>query len=103
MKKKLVLVGVIGTLFLSSLNGCGSTREEKAAVECATKIGFEKCLSSNDNLYYDKDTKIVYYLLSTNQHFGQQGYGYGYMSPYYSENGNICKYNLNTNKIEEIK
>lgn len=41
-----------------------------------------------DFLYYANDTHIVYYLVSD-----RLGYkGFGFMSPYYDNNGKMCKY-----------
>jgi len=50
-------------------------------------------------LSYDIDTRIIYYYFKDSS--GNQGYGY--MSPYISENGNFCKYDVNERKIIEIK
>lgn len=56
-------------------------------IEKAKADGTKGCLIRINNSYlaYDIDTKIVYYVFS-------KGYK-GYMSPYYSENGNLYKYN----------
>lgn len=51
------------------------------------------------NLYYENNTKIIYFLF--NEVTGKCGYGY--MSPYYSENGNLCKWDTVENKIVEIE
>lgn len=50
-------------------------------------------------LVYDKETRVVYYKYedSDNGHYQ----GYGYMAPYYSSNGKLCKY-VN-DQIIEIK
>ena len=39
-------------------------------------------------MVYDKDTHVMYYLFSKSG--GRRGYGY--MSPYYNENGQMCYY-----------
>ncbi len=49
-----------------------------------------------ENLYYDLNTKIVYMLF--NEYTGNAGYGY--MSPYYAENG---KPYIWENGLKEIK
>lgn len=50
-------------------------------------------------LVYDRETRIIYYKYKDNDGGGYQGYGY--MAPYYSSNGKLCKY-VN-DKIIEIK
>lgn len=49
----------------------------------------------NTNLIYDKNTKIIYYYNETHYYFVS--------IPYYSENGKLCKYNEQEQKIEELK
>lgn len=39
-------------------------------------------------LYYANDTHIVYYITS----YGDGRRGFGFMSPYYNNNGKMCKY-----------
>ena len=46
-----------------------------------------------------KGTKIIYIVF--NAHGGY--YGYGYMSPYYSSDGNLCKFDEGTNSFIEIE
>lgn len=43
-----------------------------------------------EELAYDTNTGIVYYLFKQPQSFGNKGYGF--MSPYLGENGHPCKY-----------
>ena len=51
----------------------------------------------NDVLSYDSDTKVVYYYFREINGY----WGYGYMSPYISENGKYCRY-IN-GEIVEVK
>ena len=54
-------------------------------------------IKNTSYLYYDVHTKIVYIVTAE-----CRGYdGYGFMSPYYSENGNLCRYI--DNEIIEIQ
>lgn len=39
-------------------------------------------------MVYDKDTYVMYYLF----YRGASNQGYGYMSPYYNEHGQMCYY-----------
>ena len=50
------------------------------------------------DLYYDTQTKVVYVIF--NEYAGNMGYGY--MSPYYADNGRPYKYNVEKNCLEEI-
>ena len=87
--KKLVCIILIA--FCLCLSGCGKEYKGKAS-----EAGFIKCPEHNV-LYYDPTTKVIYYIFydsDTNQ-------GFGYMSPYISENGYFCKWD--DNKIIEIK
>lgn len=52
----------------------------------------------NNELYYHKTTGIVYIVFNECDGYS----GYGYMSPYYSTNGNLCKYDMNSYSIVEI-
>lgn len=44
-------------------------------------------------LYYDGDTKIVYYIIFSQDSIW--GRSFGLMSPYYSSNGRMCRYEDN--------
>lgn len=48
-------------------------------------------INAEKGLVYDNDTKIVYYMLNTTRGGGNARYGFGYMSPFYSKNGELCK------------
>lgn len=54
-------------------------------------------ISEDTSLYYYNNTKVIYILLKEDD---SDDFGYGYMSPYYSENGKLCRYI--DGKIEEI-
>ena len=51
-----------------------------------------------DDLYYYESTKIIY--IAFNEF--SASVGYGYMAPYYSENGKLCKYDIENKIIKEI-
>lgn len=51
-----------------------------------------------DDLYYYESTKIIY--IAFNEF--SSSVGYGYMAPYYSENGKLCKYDIENKIIKEI-
>lgn len=52
----------------------------------------------DEALYYDPNTRIVYIIF--NEACGYNGYGY--MSPYYTDNGLPYVYNVERNCLEEI-
>lgn len=55
-------------------------------------------IETESDLYYDKDTKIVYMIF--NEFIGNTGYGY--MSPYYSGKGRLYRYDIESKKIVEL-
>lgn len=68
------------------LTGC-ATNVEDSVGNVAVENGWFYRINDTP-MVYDKDTRIMYYLFSkctTNR-------GYGYMSPYYNEYGQMCYY-----------
>jgi hypothetical protein len=45
-----------------------------------------------ENLYYYKDTRVIYIMYANDTLDGFSSYGEGYMAPYISENGKYCRY-----------
>lgn len=82
----LMCVSITGCVFKGSKDFTKTTNNRLLPIETKT------------DLYYDKDTKIVYLIFNE-----QSGYaGYGYMSPYYSENGKLYRYDVKLKELEEI-
>lgn len=83
MKKKLVClicaVAVAGSLL------CGCTFEGSKDYDSHSRLN---SIQGHNDLYYYTDTNIVYIVF--NECVGECGYGY--MTPYYSENGKLCRY-----------
>ena len=92
MKKKILAVVLVLTLCFGMI-GCTFTGS-KSYNESSKLISIE----GENDLYYYSTTHIVY--ITFNECAGNCGYGY--MSPYYSENGKLCTYDTNTKKIVEI-
>ena len=94
MKKR--IISLVMALFIISLavilTACYSPPQKLSNPESISAgISDLKKIEEKDLLFYDIDTKIVYYLFSTT--FSNSTYeGYSYMSPYISENGNYCRY-----------
>lgn len=75
---------------------------------CSTEPAFSAYEEESDQfvqildheyLYYDKLTKVVYVIFNNTIGTGDHTTGYGYMSPYYSENGKLQRY-INGELIE---
>ena len=92
MKKKILAVA-LGLTLCFGMTGCVSTGS-KNYNESSKLIAIE----GENDLYYYSTTHIVYIVFNE---FESQ-VGYGYMSPYCSENGKLCTYDTNTKQIVEI-
>ena len=93
MKKKILTV-VLGLILCYGMTGCGTSTGSKNYDSHSKLISIE----GENDLYYYSTTHIVYIVFNE---FECQ-VGYGYMSPYYSENGKLCTYDTNTKQIVEI-
>lgn len=91
MKKK-ILLACSAILIFISLSSCSNGYNNYDSTTGLIKI------PNQENLYYHTNTRVVYFVF---KEWG--GYrGYGYMSPYYSENWNLYRYDLGENKMVEI-
>lgn len=90
MKKRILILLLVAVIGVCCLSGCGtsSNSADKAANEAAHFVPID----GKDYLSYSEDTGVVYYMFSTTETYGHQGYGYTYFAPYISENGNFCRY-----------
>lgn len=93
MKTKFIALTLCALFCGTLLTGCSTAEESKNYDERANLIQID------GGLYYYKSTGVVYIVF--NEGIGYQGYGY--MSPYYSANGNLCRYDLATQSIIEIE
>lgn len=94
--KKFVLVVLILIALITCFSGCKNISLEVS--KNYEKHSTLKKLPYNENLYYDSDTKIVYFLF--NEWAGNSGYGY--MSAYYAPNGLPYIYDTVSNSLIEI-
>jgi hypothetical protein len=94
MKKVIACLLAIGICI--SFTGC----EETPYITDSYKDGNNRFVEIYDetDLYYDKDTKIVYYIY---QEDGIGGYSYSYITPYIAENG--LPYTYENGELVEIK
>ena len=94
MKKIFILL--LSLMLIFSFAGCGPTVVEGSKnYENHTSL---ISIPSQENLYYDFNTKIVYIIF--NELSGNLGYGY--MSAYYAPNGLPYIYDTETNTLIEI-
>lgn len=91
MKKKILAI-MLGLILCLGMTGCASCENENY-YEDSNLIPIE------DNLYYYSTTHIVYIVFCKST---ASQLGYGYMSPYYSENGKLYTYDTDTKQIVEI-
>lgn len=92
MKTKFIILALCALLCGTLLTGC-SSEGFKNYDERANLIQID------DELYYYQSTGVVYIVFI--EYTGNAGYGY--MSPYYSANGKLCRYDLATRSIVEIE
>lgn len=95
MKKRSILL--LTVLMCIALSGCGKTtsKDDTGAMEKGNFLPVPEM----EGVVYSKETKVMYYMISTSEASGQLGYGYGYFGPYINENGKYCRY---MNGVEEI-
>lgn len=92
MKKALCIILALTCL---SLSGCTYKGSKSYTDTTGNRL---QPIETESDLYYDKDTKIVYIIF--NEAAGNTGYGY--MSPYYSGKGIPYRYDIESKKIVEI-
>lgn len=85
MKRSTICLLVVILLVMCILTACSPVDENSTSK--GVNANFSK-IEGRDLLYYDLNTKVVYYLFQTSS-----GYeGYGYLAPYIDENGSYCRY-----------
>lgn len=94
MNKKCITGIILLLLMCISISGCSLTEVNITEITNSRLLPIE----TETDLYYDKDTKIVYIIFDE-----KIGYaGFGYMSPYYSDNGQVYRYNTVNKELETI-
>jgi hypothetical protein len=78
-----------------SLSGCSLTEVNITEITNSRLLPIE----TETDLYYDKDTKIVYIIF--NERIGYNGFGY--MSPYYADNGQVYRYDTVNKELQTIQ
>lgn len=99
--KATIKIFIISFLLCSVLilfTNCGASKEDGEDIKYY--IGTVSFIKNNDYLYYDDETKIVYFW---NVRIHNNRYDSISPSPYYAANGLPYKYNPETRTFEEIK
>lgn len=95
MNKKCITSLILLFLMCISISGCSPTEVNITKITNSRLLPIE----TENDLYYDKDTKIVYIIFDE-----QIGYaGFGYMSPYYSDNGQVYRYDTVNKELQTIQ
>ena len=90
-----LLMSMFIIILAVTLTGCDddNPQEFNKPQSISSGISNFENIKGEDILFFDRNTKIVYYLFSTTQYpHTHEAMGYGFMSPYISENGNYCRY-----------
>lgn len=95
---KIVLLALLFSFTVLCMSGCDVTTEGQKDYEKHSRL---RPIENQTDLYYCNDSKIIYIIFNEEGGVGNVFYGYGYMAPYYSDNGNLCKYI--DGKIIEVK
>lgn len=76
---------IVACMMLGILSSCNSNSEKTSTGDTYTDMAIrsEFC-NISDRLVYDSNTLVIYYKFKTSY--------YGYMAPYYSESGKLCRY-----------
>ena len=93
MKKIIIILGI---LMCFSLTGCTSTVSGSKDYDIHSHL---IAIEGENDLYYYSTTHVVYIVF--NERAGYKGYGY--MAPYYSENGKLCVYDDQKKEIIELE
>lgn len=106
MKKIIAMVMAIAICL--SLVGCMSLEERDTEVKDHTRINFERAtefvaVPQHDDLYYSQDTRVVYIIVQAKAGGGYSATSAGFMSPYYAPNGLPYLYDIDRQKLVEIK
>ena len=103
MKRFLIVVDLIFILLCGCSCSCSYDGSDTAQKDLKISADFVQ-IDGQDNLYYCKRTRIVYwiggsYMVNT---MGDD-YTTSYMTAYYAPNGLPYKYNVENKKLEELK
>lgn len=96
MKKIIIILGI---LMCFNLTGCASLPDISEGEKNYDVHSHLILIEGENDLYYYSTTHIVYIVFNEIA----VSCGYGYMAPYYSENGKLCVYDAEAKKIIELE
>ena len=97
MKKIIIILGI---LMCFSLTGCASLSDTFEGEKNYDVHSHLILIEGENDLYYYSTTHIVYIVFNE---VGISDRSYGYMAPYYSENGKLCVYDVKAKKLIELE
>ena len=100
MKRRTIVLVIVAAIMCFMLTACDDGTSSNPVDSSAISSASFKTIDGKETLVYSTETRVVYYMFSTFEAVGYQGYGYSYFAPYISENGKFCRY-IN-DKIVEI-
>lgn len=95
MKKKILAVLIL----CFGMTGCTYNGMKHDGMKHYDETSKLIAIEGEKDLYYYSTTHIIYIVFSEMSN----SQGYGYMSPYYSENGKLCVYDSEAKKIIELE
>ena len=84
--------GVVVFSILLLLGECNAKPERGGEDVAVIDTTYFRPIEGRDDLMYDEQTKVIFYMFNTYEQHGYQGFGDGHMTPYLSENLRYCKY-----------
>ena len=100
MKRKAIILVIVTAIMCCMITAC-KTRSNSVDSSAITSASF-RTIEGKETLVYSVETKVVYYMFSTSECRGYDGYGYSYFTPYISENGRFCRY-INDEIVEIVE
>lgn len=91
MKRRIIIL-IVTVIMCCMLTACETSTQSNSVDSSAISSASFKTIDGKETLVYSTETRVVYYMFSTYEAVGYQGYGYSYFAPYISENGKFCRY-----------
>lgn len=92
MKRRTIVLLVGTAIMCGMLTACEDGPSSNSVDSSAMSSAGFKTIDGKDAMVYSAETRVVYYMFSTSDCKGYDGYGYSYFAPYISENGKFCRY-----------
>lgn len=102
MKRRTIVLVIVTAIMCFMLTACETSTSLNTVDSSAVNSASFKTIDGKETLVYSTETRVVYYMFSTYESVGYQGYGYSYFAPYISENGRFCRY-INDEIVEIVE